>query len=166
MHIALIADTHGTLDARIAAAVAGVDLLVHAGDVGNGVEAELTRLAERVVVVRGNNDPPGSGWPDHAEIELPGGVLAVIHGDRWPARTRHRKLRERFPDARAIVCGHSHRRVVEADSAPWILNPGAAGKTRAYGGPGWIALDIAGDHWRCANHTFEPLDTARQRRQA
>lgn len=157
MQIALIADTHGTLDARVADAVRGADVLVHAGDVGDGVEDAMAPLADRVVIVHGNNDPENSGWPVSETLDLPGGELVVIHGHQWPAKTRHRKLRERFPEARAIVCGHSHRRVLETDTRPWILNPGAAGRSRAYGGPGWLELIATRDDWRACAKSFERL---------
>ena len=98
MRIALIADTHGHIDPRIADAVRGADVLVHAGDVGDGIEAAITPLAKRIVIVQGNNDPGDSGWPESEVLDLPGGKLAVIHGDQWPAKTRHRKMRERYSD--------------------------------------------------------------------
>jgi len=162
MRIALVADTHGHLDPRISEAVAGSDLLVHAGDVGTGIAAELAPLAERVVIIQGNNDPVGTGWPEQVEIDLPGGVLAITHGHQWPARSRHRKLRERFPGARAVLCGHSHRRVLELDDSPWVLNPGAAGKTRAYGGPGFIWLTIEGDAWRVERVNLAAITATRR----
>lgn len=162
MRIALIADTHGTLDARIAEAVKGADVLVHAGDVGEGVIAAMTPLSERLVIVHGNNDPENSGWPQHETLDLPGGQLVVIHGHQWPAKTRHRKLRARFPDARAVVCGHSHRRVIDQDAEPWVLNPGAAGRTRAYGGPGWVGLIVGKRGWQACEHDFAPMKTKRR----
>ena len=156
MRIALIADTHGYLDPRIADAIRGTDILVHAGDVGAGIEAEIAPLAARVVIVHGNNDPSDSGWPESEVLALPGGTLAVMHGHQWPAKTRHRKLRECFPDARAIVCGHSHHRLLDTDIEPVVLNPGAAGKSRAYGGRGYLSLHInaAGD-WAIETHVLD-----------
>ena len=162
MRIALIADTHGALDARIAEAVKGVDVLVHAGDVGDGVVAAMASLSERLVIVHGNNDPEGSGWPERETLDLPGGELVVVHGHQWPARTRHRKLREQFPQARAVVCGHSHRRVVDRETDPWVLNPGAAGRTRAYGGPGWIELTVGTRGWQVRASDLEPLKPKRR----
>ena len=86
MRIALIADTHGHIDPRLAERVRGADILIHAGDVGNGVERLLRDLAPRVVIVQGNNDPADSGWPESERLALPGGELAVSHGHRWPAK--------------------------------------------------------------------------------
>ncbi|MES1924075.1 metallophosphoesterase family protein [Salinisphaera sp. T31B1] len=164
MRIDLIADTHGRLDPRIAEAVAGADLLVHAGDVGAGIDEQLAALADPVIIVAGNNDPADCPWPVEQVVDLPGGRLAIMHGHQWPARTRHRRLCERFHDARAVVCGHSHRRVIETDGQPWLLNPGAAGRTRAYGGPGFLRLTIIDERWQIEPHVFEPWRARRPRR--
>lgn len=157
MRIVILADTHNFLDPRIAEAAAGADCLVHAGDVGPQVVDELSRLADAVHIVAGNNDPADCDWPEQQALALPGGELAVMHGHQWPARTRHRKLKAHFPSARAIVCGHSHRRVLETQATPWLINPGAAGKTRAYGGPSYVELSVSYDDWAIEVVRFEPL---------
>lgn len=174
MRAALLADTHGWLDPRIADIARDCDIVVHAGDIG-GADI-LTTLAENgahVVAVSGNNDTPRH-WPvaerdtldrlvETAAVDLPGGRLEVVHGHRLPARNRHRRLRERAPDAAAIVIGHSHRRVIEYTPTPWILNPGAAGRSRAYGGPGCFVLNAASGQWSIDTHVFNPLPRARRR---
>lgn len=161
MRIALVADTHGFLDPRVAEGVAGMALIVHAGDVGGTIAEELAALTDNLVVVAGNNDPADCPWPQAEARDLPGGRLAIMHGHQWPAKTRHRRLRAEFPEARAVVCGHSHRRVLETVETPWLLNPGAAGKSRAYGGPGYIELIAESDHWRAKPVVFEPLGKKR-----
>lgn len=148
MRIALIADTHGHLDERIAAAIAGCDRIVHAGDVGRGVIEALEALERPLTVIRGNNDPGDVPWPESVELDLPGGVLTVVHGHQWPAKNRHARLRAAYSDARAVVCGHSHRQVVDRDEQPWVLNPGAAGRTRTYGGPAGLILTASERQWR------------------
>ncbi len=158
--LGLIADTHGTLDGRLLARLADVDVIVHAGDLLDPAElGRLTPLTGHVVVVRGNNDTPAQ-WPagtevllenlpDQARIILPGGVLVVEHGHRVnPARTRHERLRRRHPDARAVVYGHTHHRVIDTEAEPWILNPGAAGRLRAFGGSGFLKLTATATEWR------------------
>lgn len=162
MRIVLLADTHGFLDPRIAESIVGADQLVHAGDVGPGIAAQLQGLADAVWIVAGNNDPVDCLWPQECCLDLPGGQLAIMHGHQWPAKTRHRKLRAYFPAAAAIVCGHSHRRVLDTDVTPWLINPGAAGKTRAYGGPSYVELSVKAGGWRIQQVLFEPLSrTAR-----
>ncbi len=158
LSVALVADTHGLLDPRIAEVVAGCDLCVHAGDVGNSAVLDALRPRQHLYAVLGNNDTPRQ-WPsrDHRrlaelpasiQLDLPGGQLVAIHGDRVnPARRRHEKLRRRFPDALAVVYGHSHRFVIDQTERPWILNPGAAGRDRTYGGPSCLVLTITGEVW-------------------
>ncbi|MGN8158196.1 metallophosphoesterase family protein [Salinisphaera sp. RV14] len=165
MRIVILADTHGFLDPRIAECAAGAALIWHAGDVGDGIAAALAALADETIIVSGNNDPADAPWPEAVSRELPGGRLAMMHGHQWPARTRHRRLRAEFPEARAVVCGHSHRRMLETGDTPWLLNPGAAGKSRAYGGPGYIELIAEAGAWRVEPVVFEPLAGRRRTRQ-
>jgi uncharacterized protein len=165
LRVAILSDTHGQLDPRVADLVADCDLAVHGGDIGNaGVLAALTPRTGRVGAVLGNNDVPHK-WPAGERHllaslplvwseELPGGRLVVVHGHRTPAKDRHAKLRRRFPDARAIVYGHSHRLMVDQDAEPWVLNPGAAGRERTFGGPSCLVLCAGCDHWSVAVHRF------------
>jgi putative phosphoesterase len=159
VRVLLLSDTHGALGAGVLEQARASDLVVHAGDVGGAQVLEaLAAAAPRVVAVRGNNDTPAK-WP-RAEraalaalpacthLELPGGVLVAVHGDGLPAATRHARLRERFAGARAIVYGHSHRGVVDLAQRPWVLNPGAAGRVRTFGGPSALWLEARRGRWR------------------
>lgn len=166
IRIALLADTHGFVDPRVLEVAATCELVVHAGDVGDGaVLARMRRAGSAVRAVRGNNDTPEK-WPrgqrrvlrrlpERIQLALPGGVLVVVHGDRvLPAAGRHVKLRRLYPHARAIVYGHTHRLVCDRDAVPWILNPGAAGRARTFGGPSCILLKIGGRGWRVQPQRF------------
>lgn len=160
LRLALVSDTHGFVDPRIAEFAGDCDAVVHAGDIGNRSVLDLLRpRRRRVFAVRGNNDTPQRwprgeraflrGVPRHVEISLPGGTLIVVHGDRaLPASTRHERLRRTYPDARAVVYGHTHRAVCDRTARPWILNPGAAGRARTFGGPSCIVLEAGTDAWR------------------
>ena len=126
--VAIVSDTHGELDPRIARLVSRCDFAVHAGDVGSiAVIEHLCPRRSDPVVVRGNNDvaakwPPGeeafpATLPLQAELDLPGGRLVVVHGDKTGrAKTRHQWLRRRFSDARIVVYGHSHRLCLNLES--------------------------------------------------
>ena len=165
--VALVSDTHGHLDPRIAEVVGGCRLVVHAGDIGSG--AVLDTLAgpdRRVTAVRGNNDVP-SKWdpyeherldrlPWEAVVALPGGRLAVVHGHQVASvARRHGWLRERYPDARAVVYGHTHRRCIDRGARPWIVNPGAAGRSRTFGGPSLVVIDVDAGRWRLRTLCFD-----------
>ena len=164
--VLLLADTHGFLDERIAALARACDVAVHAGDVGNSQVIETLEAAgARVFAVRGNNDV-ASKWPSDqrraaqaleafARVELPGGVLIATHGDAYAPSSRHARLRGAFSEARAIVYGHSHRLVVDDAQSPWVLNPGAAGRARTYGGPSCLILEASTKAWRVAPQRFE-----------
>jgi uncharacterized protein len=171
LRVAIVSDTHGRLDPRIADIVADCDIAVHGGDIGSaGVLAALTPRSGRVVAVLGNNDVPHkwpageqhllASLPQQWSEELPGGRLVVVHGHRMPAKDRHPRLRRRFPDARAIVYGHSHLLVLDQDAEPWVLNPGAAGRERTYGGPSCLVLSASRECWSVAVHRF-PFTAAR-----
>jgi hypothetical protein len=157
--VGLVADTHGHVDPQIVDAVGRCALCVHAGDVGGAaLLSTLTQAAGRVIAVRGNNDVAAK-WPLAetdligalpvvAHVHLPGGVLSVVHGDRHlPVCDRHERLRRAFPRARAILYGHSHRLVVDDAGTPWVINPGAAGRSRTYGGPSCIILNATAGGW-------------------
>ncbi|NEX21344.1 metallophosphoesterase family protein [Thiorhodococcus mannitoliphagus] len=173
VRIALLSDTHGAIDSRVQEVVAGCDLAVHGGDIGRAsILAELQPRLGRVLAVFGNNDVARK-WPEQdrqllvhlpewIEQPLPGGKLAVIHGHQVPARDRHRLLRARFPEVRAIVYGHSHRLVEDLQPAPWVLNPGAAGRARTHGGPSCLVLVATAGDWHLETYRF-PLTLLNRR---
>ena len=174
VRVAILADTHGWVDPRVVAIVARCDLAVHVGDIGNA--GVLTRLRPRrgsVWAVRGNNDRP-IDWPAQdqdllatipaqVELTLPGGTLIVIHGHQTNARERHERLRKRFPLARALVYGHSHRLVVDQLAEPWVINPGAAGRNRTFGGPTCLVLIAREGEWQVETYRFQPLTRSRHK---
>ncbi len=168
LRVAVVSDTHGFLDPRIAEAVAGHDCAVHAGDVGSAGVLEALRPQRKLVyAVWGNNDL-AEKWDktgrlvlntlaERILLALPGGILAVVHGDRAGRPSdRARRLRAEFPEAKAVVFGHSHHRCVDKSTRPWILNPGAAGKARAYGGPGLLSLTVSRPRWLVREVVFTP----------
>ena len=169
--VVLLSDTHGYLDPRIAQLIDDRDIVVHAGDVGCGeVLRALEQRAATVVAVAGNNDTAGK-WPrDESDLvatlpretalQLCGRELVVIHGHQHgSASSRHDWLRRRYPQAKAIVYGHSHRLVIDRQREPWVLNPGAAGRARTYGGPSCLLLRAHAHAWQIECHRFSPLDS-------
>jgi hypothetical protein len=117
--IGLIADTHGFLGEDARAALEGVDVIVHAGDIGAGVLGPLRQLA-RVVAVRGNNDSSGEAaeLPDHAQFRFGETTIAVVHrlADAPPAGWD------------VLVFGHCHKRHCDSADGRLLVNPGAAGR--------------------------------------
>jgi len=157
--VAIVSDTHGHLDRRIAEVIRRCDIAVHAGDVGSAeVIDAMQPKSGQVYLVKGNNDV-ASKWPaaqitalnqlqESVTLDLPGGRLVVIHGHKQnPVAARHALLRNLYSTAHLIVYGHSHRLCIDQEHVPWIVNPGAAGKARTYGGPSCIVLHVSRDHW-------------------
>ena len=167
VRVAILSDTHGELDRRIARAIAGCDRVAHAGDLGSPAVASLLQpRSGECTIVRGNNDVPGK-WPAgqrsyldalplEATLDLPGGQLQIVHGDKaGGVATRHATLRKRYPGARAVVYGHSHRLAIDDEEKPWILNPGAAGVSRTFGGPSLLILSASARGWRVKSVRYE-----------
>jgi hypothetical protein len=164
--VLLVSDTHGEVDARIAQLAMQFDVVVHAGDIGDAQVLKCLRPpAGKIYAVRGNNDTPqkwGSGacallrtLPDEVTIDLPGGTLIATHGDRVQlAAQRHERLRCLYPHAKAIVYGHTHKIACDQSARPWVLNPGAAGRTRTYGGPSCLVVEAGPRAWRVRTLRF------------
>src|SRR5947208_2208510 len=112
------------LPAACVARLRCADLIIHAGDLLTvGVLEELRSLGE-VVAVHGNVDDPAVRrlLPASATVVVDGLRLAVTH-DAGPARGRLTRLRKRFPDAAAVIFGHSHIPLLErAPDGFQILN--------------------------------------------
>ena len=134
MLIGIVSDTHGFFHPELVSCFAAVDLIIHAGDIGN----EETLLAlEAIAPVRavfGNVD----GWdirqtaPEHQRFNEQGLRFWVTHIAGHPGRWQQgmgKKLAESPPDV--FICGHSHilrmERVPELRNMLYI-NPGAAGR--------------------------------------
>ncbi len=128
----MLSDTHSPRHWKrcpptVAAALEGVDLIVHGGDVCL-VETldELASFAP-VLAVRGNNDGDDvAAWgaPDVLETELAGLPVAMLH-DSGPAAGRAKRLRRRFPDAALVLFGHSHIPWNELHDGQRAFNPGS-----------------------------------------
>lgn len=127
--IGLISDTHGQLRPDVHTAFAGVELILHAGDVGG---SEILRELELIAPTRavyGNTDPPGDPeLVERVDITIGGVTIHVSHGHEVGSPTPA-KLLERY-DADVIVYGHTHKQLVAQAGGRWVVNPGAAGPRR------------------------------------
>jgi len=128
--IGLISDTHGMVRASVHTALAGVELILHAGDVGGDEILDELSLIAPVKAVYGNTDPPGDPRLRAYLSETVGGLrIHVSHGHEVGAPTPA-KLLDAYP-ADVIVYGHTHRQLVaRADDGRLVVNPGAAGARR------------------------------------
>lgn len=130
MRIGLISDTHGLLRPEVFHAFAGVDRILHAGDVGGAdILVELETIAP-VDAVFGNTDERSlrAELPAERTLTIEGRTIVLAHGDAIGSPTPE-GLRAAWPDADIIVYGHTHVQKVDRDGA-LTINPGAAGPAR------------------------------------
>lgn len=111
-------------------AFAGVDLILHAGDVcGDDILHELRTIAP-VHAVAGNCDPIGDpNLPLVFEQSFEGLRLHMSHGHEL-GRPRPEQLLRAYPSADIIIYGHTHRQLVHDLGGRMVVNPGAAGARR------------------------------------
>jgi hypothetical protein len=124
--VGVISDTHGLVRPAALGALAGAELIVHAGDVGTPDVLDQLRAVAPVVAVRGNNDRgPWAGELSTTEVvELDGVLLYVLHD------VKELDLDPRAAGFRAVIAGHSHRPGIEERDGVLFLNPGSAGPRR------------------------------------
>lgn len=128
MLVGLISDTHSLIRAEALAALHGVELILHAGDVGSfAVLRELRGIAPTHAVA-GNTDDPALGLPAAVNLTLGGLTLHVSHGHEV-GRPTPEILAGRYP-ADVIVYGHTHKPLIETRGGTLVVNPGAAGARR------------------------------------
>jgi uncharacterized protein len=126
MLIGVLSDTHGLLRPELIPALAGVDHILHAGDVGDpAILTELARIAP-VNAIRGNVDThgPNSLLPATELIGLAGCLIYIVHA---------REDLDLSPQAAGItvvIYGHSHKPSIEHHKDVLYLNPGSAGPRR------------------------------------
>lgn len=129
MKIGVISDTHNYLDPRIPGMFAGVNHILHAGDIGDPfIIFELQQIAP-VTAVLGNNDM-GLPFKETEVVELAARKFLVHHivnPFALPDKLQPRLARER-PDA--IVFGHTHKAFNKTMGGVLYFNPGYSGKPK------------------------------------
>lgn len=120
------------LPARCIELIGAAEAVIHAGDffAASALE-EVRALCPVVHAVHGNVDEPQlqRSLPAALEIEFGGRTVAITH-DAGPAKGRLGRLRQRFPSTSAVVFGHSHLPLHEAEDDFQIFNPGSPTERR------------------------------------
>lgn len=169
LRVGVVSDTHcpefmPRLPETLRPALAGVERILHAGDVdGARTLQELARIAP-VDAVRGDHDRSLSDLPSARELVIEGRRVVLVHGHRshwieepetllWtlslgyytPHKGLPRSLRKRFPSADVIVYGHTHRARSDVVDGALVFNPGgvhqwspATAARRLAEHPGWF----------------------------
>jgi putative phosphoesterase len=124
--IGVISDTHGLLRPEAVAALNGVELIIHAGDIGNPQILEALNQIAPVQAVRGNTDRGdwAADLPHTRVVEVGNVLIYVLHElftlDMDPA----------VAGFAAVIFGHSHSPHLERKNGVLYLNPGSAGPRR------------------------------------
>ena len=129
MRIGVISDTHGHFDPTLREIFAGVDHILHAGDIGlPWLILELEDIAP-VTAVIGNTDA-GISYKETELIQLGSRKFLVHHivDVQNPSEKVKRRIIRENPDV--VVFGHTHKRFCENIGNTLYLNPGYAGKQR------------------------------------
>jgi len=126
MQVGIISDTHGLMRPEALAALAGSDLIIHAGDVG---KPEVLRVLEQLAptfAVRGNVDegPWSDRLPERLDVAVGRLRFHVLH------RISDLKIDPAAERIAAVIYGHSHKPVIEWRGELLFLNPGSAGPRR------------------------------------
>ena len=147
MKIGVISDTHGFLDPRVEKIFAGVDHILHAGDIGHSIiELELKFIAPVTLVV-GNNDPDLT-FKETEVVTLEDKKFLIHHivSPRSLTEKLEARIRREKPDV--VVFGHTHKAFCEMINGILFFNPGYAGKPK-FGAERSVALfDLAGGSFR------------------
>ena len=137
VRLAIISDTHmprgdRALPAACVERLRAADAILHAGDLTALAVLELLEsLGPPVHAIHGNVDGPDvrARLPGARVVEAGGARIGMVH-DAGPATGRLRRMRARFPDADAVVFGHSHLPLHEAQDGFQLFNPGSPTERR------------------------------------
>jgi putative phosphoesterase len=169
MRIGVVADTHcpeflDELPPGLLDGLRGVDLILHAGDVGGPSTLARLREVAPVEAVRGDHDGGMTELPLCREVTVEGRRVVVVHGNRsrlieepatlvgtlslgtlWVAAGLPAHLERLHPDADVILYGHTHQARVEDIGGTLVFNPGAVyqvdeaeARRRLSRRPGWF----------------------------
>lgn len=124
--VGVISDTHGLVRPEAIDALTGVELIIHAGDIGSPEVIEALQRVAPVRAIRGNNDRDAWArlWPETDLVPIGAVSIYVLHN------LAELDLDPRAAGIQAVISGHSHRPKAERRSGLLYLNPGSAGPRR------------------------------------
>ncbi|MBI5818521.1 MAG: metallophosphoesterase family protein [Verrucomicrobia bacterium] len=148
MKIGLISDTHGHLDPRISAVFAGVEHILHAGDIGSESLLDALRVIAPVTAVLGNTDNNlrDRGFRNVERCKLGGRAFLLIHAGRphdLSGDMRQMIFDKDKPDV--VVFGHTHQPERIVENGVTFINPGSASRPRMHQPPTVAIAEIHAD---------------------
>jgi len=126
LRLGIISDTHGLLRPEAELCLAGVDHIIHAGDIGRADLIDRLRRIAPVTAIRGNVDTAdwAKAFPETQTVRLDGRSFHVVHD------IRDLRIDPAIDGIDVVISGHSHRVRVETIDGVLYLNPGSAGPRR------------------------------------
>jgi len=162
MRIALVSDTHipsslARLPDELITQLAGVDAILHAGDITSSDVLETLNAIAPTTAVAGNMDPPevANKLSDQELVQLSGRTIGLKHGHQPHEVHSHyigspydapemevffQLMAAQLPDAEIIVFGHFHRPVITHWNDILFINPGAV--STVHGESSFAMLEI------------------------
>ena len=143
MRIGAISDTHGLLRPQAERALEGVELIVHAGDVGNPEILTRLKTIAPVFAVRGNVDTDqwALAFPESSILEVGGASIYLIHN------LRGMDLSPSGAGIDIVISGHTHQAEQWERDGVLYLNPGSAGPRRFKLPVTMAMIDLRTDAW-------------------
>jgi len=126
MRIGVVSDTHGLLRPQVAPALAGVEHIVHLGDVGDAAILKTLGTIAPVTAIRGNVDrgAPCSRLPETEVLLFEGRYLYMLHD------LNELHLDPAAAKFAAVLSGHTHKARIEWRKGVLYFNPGSCGPRR------------------------------------
>jgi len=144
MRIGVISDTHGLLRPEAERALRGVELILHAGDVGNPKVLDGLKAIAPVFAVRGNVDTEdwARGLPETTVVETGNASFYILHN------LRALDLRPEAAGFNGVISGHTHQAEQWERDGVLYLNPGSAGPKRFQLPVTLALLDLGQNPWK------------------
>ncbi len=147
MKVGVVSDTHAYFDPRLPEMMAGVDAVLHAGDVGSQEVLDGLGAIGKIHAVQGNVDPSALNLPPSLRVRFENVQVELLHqlsvpqseleawADGEMLGKMHPERLEAFlasfdPATRVIVFGHSHQPCLVKLGHRLFFNPGSAGQQR------------------------------------
>ena len=161
MRIGVLADTHmprraKELPQQMLHAFAGVDLILHAGDLVVADVLDTLRAIAPVEAVAGNNDPESLGLPLTRSLTVAGYRIGLAPGHEGDGKSTVERALSHFPGYDCVVFGHSHMPYQAWHGPTLAFNPGSATDRRRAPHCSYGMLYATPDGLRAEIHPVEP----------
>jgi len=123
-NVAILGDTHGLFRPELSEHLAGIDLILHSGDVGQIAILHRLKQYAPVIAVRGNVDDHIDGLPETELVSIRGHLVYVLHV------LANLDLDPGVAGIAMIVSGHSHQPRIRKAKGVLYVNPGSVGPRR------------------------------------